>query len=135
MGPVLAESIARFFAERHNRDVIAALRRGGVHWPESEPQRASAGSLAGLTFVLTGTLPELTREDAKARIEEQGGKVAGSVSRKTSLVCARTASGIASHGVRATKCASSSIALPMTVSVAQGMSCRGDDSGFARAAV
>ena len=93
VGPVLAESIARFFAERHNRDVIAALRKRGVHWPESEPQRASAGPLAGLTFVLTGTLPGLAREDAKARIEERGGKVAGSVSRKTSYVVAGADSG------------------------------------------
>jgi len=93
VGPVLAESIARFFGERHNRDVIAALRKAGVHWPETAPQRASAGPLAGLTFVLTGTLPGLTREDAKARIEEQGGKVAGSVSRKTSYVVAGADSG------------------------------------------
>jgi DNA ligase (NAD+) len=93
VGPVLAESIARFFAERHNREVIAALRKAGVHWTESEPQRASAGPLAGLTFVLTGTLPGLTREDAKARIEEAGGKVAGSVSRKTSYVVAGADSG------------------------------------------
>jgi DNA ligase (NAD+) len=93
VGPVLAESIARFFAERHNREVIAALRKAGVHWTESEPQRASAGPLAGLTFVLTGTLPGLTREDAKARIEEAGGKVAGSVSRTTSYVVAGADSG------------------------------------------
>jgi DNA ligase (NAD+) len=93
VGPVLAESIARFFAERHNREVIAALRKGGVHWPETEPQRASAGPLAGLTFVLTGTLPQLAREDAKARIEEKGGKVAGSVSKKTSYVVAGADSG------------------------------------------
>jgi DNA ligase (NAD+) len=93
VGPVLAESIARFFGERHNRDVIAALRKAGVHWPETAPQRASAGRLAGLTFVLTGTLPALTREDAKALIEEQGGKVAGSVSKKTSYVVAGADSG------------------------------------------
>jgi len=93
VGPVLAESIARFFAEPHNREVIAALRKQGVHWPETAPQRASAGPLAGLTFVLTGTLPELTREDAKARIEEKGGKVTGSVSKKTSYVVAGADSG------------------------------------------
>ena len=93
VGPVLAESIARFFAERHNREVIAALRERGVHWPESAPQRATAGPFAGLTFVLTGTLPGLTREDAKARIEEMGGKVAGSVSKKTSYVVAGADSG------------------------------------------
>jgi len=88
VGPVLAESIVRFFAEGHNRDVIAALRAAGVRWPESAPERAIAGQLAGLTFVLTGTLPTLSREDAKARIEAEGGKVAGSVSQKTSYVVA-----------------------------------------------
>ena len=88
VGPVLAESIARFFAERHNRDVIAALRKAGVHWPETAPQRAAAGRLTGVTFVLTGTLPTLAREEAKALIEDQGGKVAGSVSRKTNYVVA-----------------------------------------------
>ena len=93
VGPVLAESIVRFVAERHNRDVIAALRAAGVRWSESEPQRASAGRLAGLTFVLTGTLPTLSREDAKARIEADGGKVAASVSKKTSYVIAGTDSG------------------------------------------
>jgi DNA ligase (NAD+) len=85
---VLAESIADFFAERHNRDVIAALRRAGVRWDETEPQRAARGKLAGLTLVLTGTLPTLTRDDAKAAIEAAGGKVAGSVSKKTDFVVA-----------------------------------------------
>ena len=88
VGPVLAESVADFFAERHNRDVIAALRKAGVHWSESTPQRAVRGKLAGLTLVLTGTLPTLTREDAKAAIEVEGGKVAGSVSKKTDYVVA-----------------------------------------------
>jgi DNA ligase (NAD+) len=88
VGPVLAESIVGFFAERHNRDVIAALRRAGVHWPETEPQRAPAGRLTGLTFVLTGTMPTLAREDAKALIEAAGGKVAAGVSKKTSYVVA-----------------------------------------------
>ena len=88
VGPVLAESIARFFAERHNREVIAALRKAGVHWTESAPQRAVRGRLADLTLVLTGTLPTLTREDAKAAIEAEGGKVAGSVSKKTDYVIA-----------------------------------------------
>jgi DNA ligase (NAD+) len=88
VGPVLAESIARFFAEPHNREVIAELRAAGVRWRETTQQRASAGRLAGLTFVLTGTLPTLTREDAKALIESEGGKVATSVSKKTSYVVA-----------------------------------------------
>jgi len=88
VGPVLAESIVRFFAEPHNRDVIAALRAAGMHWRESAPERAPAGKLAGLTLVLTGTLPTLAREEAKARIEAEGGKVAASVSKKTSYVVA-----------------------------------------------
>ena len=93
VGPVLAESIAGFFAERHNRDVIAALRHAGVHWPESVPQRAPAGRLTGLTFVVTGTMPTLSREDAKALIEAEGGKVAASVSKKTNYVIAGAEAG------------------------------------------
>jgi DNA ligase (NAD+) len=88
VGPVLAESILLFFAEPHNREVIAQLRRAGVEWPESAPQRAAKGKLADVTFVLTGTLPSLSREEAKELIEEQGGKVAGSVSKKTNYVVA-----------------------------------------------
>jgi DNA ligase (NAD+) len=89
VGPVLAESIAAFFAEKHNREVIARLRAAGVHWPEHAPAaKAPAGPLAGLTIVLTGTLPTLTRDEAKAMIEEAGGKAAGSVSAKTSYVVA-----------------------------------------------
>lgn len=88
VGPVLAESIAQFFAEPHNRDVIAQLRAAGVHWPETTPRQAKAGKFSGLTFVITGTLPTLSRDDAKALIEENGGKVAGSVSKKTSYVVA-----------------------------------------------
>ncbi len=88
VGPVLAESIAQFFAEAHNRDVIAQLRAAGVHWREHAPQKAAQGALAGLTLVLTGTLPSLTRDAAKALIEAAGGKVAGSVSKKTSYVVA-----------------------------------------------
>ena len=93
VGPVLAESIARFFAEKHNRDVIAALRKAGVHWAETAPQRAATGRLNGVTFVLTGTLPTLGREGAKALIEAVGGKVAGSVSRKTNYVVAGSDAG------------------------------------------
>jgi DNA ligase (NAD+) len=88
VGPVLAESIARFFVEPHNRQVIAALRAAGVRWPESAPGAPTAGPLVGVTFVLTGTLPTLTRDEAKARIEAAGGKAAGSVSAKTRYVVA-----------------------------------------------
>jgi len=88
VGPVLAQSIRQFFTERHNREVIAQLRAAGVQWPETSPQRKAAGRLAGMTFVLTGTLPTLSRDDAKQLIEDQGGKVAGSVSKKTNYVVA-----------------------------------------------
>jgi DNA ligase (NAD+) len=95
VGPVLAESIARFFAEPHNREGIAALRAVGVRW--SEHARAAGrpvdGPLAGLTLVLTGTLPTLTRDEAKAMIESAGGKVAGSVSKKTDYVVAGVEAG------------------------------------------
>jgi DNA ligase (NAD+) len=94
VGPVVAMSIARFFAERHNRDVIAALRWRGVQWEEGRPRRAApAGRLAGKTFVLTGTLPRMTREDATALIESHGGKVTGSVSKKTDYVVVGTEAG------------------------------------------
>ena len=87
VGPVVAESIARFFAEAHNREVIGELRAAGVRWPEHEGRAAAAPRpLEGRTFVLTGTLPSLTRDEAKARIEALGGKVAGSVSAKTHFV-------------------------------------------------
>jgi DNA ligase (NAD+) len=88
VGPVVASSIARFFAEPHNREVITQLRAAGVHWTEGAPQRAPAGRLAGKTFVLTGTLPTWTRDEAKDRIEAAGGKVAGSVSGKTDYLVA-----------------------------------------------
>ncbi len=88
VGPVLAESIARFFAEPHNREVIEQLRAAGVHWLEGEPQRPVRGRCAGLVFVLTGALPTLTRDEAKALIEAEGGKVAGSVSKNTNYVVA-----------------------------------------------
>jgi DNA ligase (NAD+) len=88
VGPIVAQSILQFFAEPHNREVIATLRGAGVHWPESTGLQQSAGSLAGKTLVLTGTLPTLARDAAKDRIEAAGGKVAGSVSKKTDYVVA-----------------------------------------------
>ncbi|MFL6579942.1 MAG: NAD-dependent DNA ligase LigA [Burkholderiales bacterium] len=88
IGPVVAQSIVHFFGERHNRDVIAQLRAAGVHWPDEQVVRAAALPLAAKTFVLTGTLPTLTRDEAKQRIEAQGGKVTGSVSKKTDYVVA-----------------------------------------------
>ncbi len=88
VGPIVAQSIALFFAQPHNREVIDGLRAAGVEWPLLPSTPREAQPFAGLTFVLTGTLPDLGREDAKARIEALGGKVAGSVSAKTSFVVA-----------------------------------------------
>jgi len=93
VGPVVAASIARFFAEPHNREVIEQLRAAGVRWTEGTPRRAPAGKIAGQTFVLTGTLPHWTRDEAKDRIEAAGGKVAGSVSKKTDYVVAGSEAG------------------------------------------
>jgi DNA ligase (NAD+) len=86
VGPVVAESLRIFFAEPHNRTVIERLRAAGA-WKDGEA-RPRLGALAGRTFVLTGTLPNLTRDQARERIEALGGKVAGSVSKKTDYVVA-----------------------------------------------
>lgn len=88
VGPVVASTIAQFFAEAHNREVIAQLRALGVQWDESAPVAAANGAAAGKTFVLTGTLPNLSRDQAKEMIEAAGGKAAGSVSKKTDYVVA-----------------------------------------------
>jgi DNA ligase (NAD+) len=88
VGPVVAQSIAHFFAEQHNRAIIAQMRAAGVNWPETEVAQAAKQPLSAKTFVLTGSLPNLTREEAKERIEAKGGKVAGSVSKKTDYVVA-----------------------------------------------
>lgn len=84
VGPVVAASIAAFFHEPHNRQVISALRKAGVQWPEhTGMQHARLGPLSGKIFVLTGTLANMARDDAKASIQALGGKVSGSVSLKT----------------------------------------------------
>ncbi len=93
VGPVVAQSIHEFFAEPHNCEVVEQLRAAGVHWPEHEPARHQDGPLVGKTLVVTGTLPSLTRDEAKALIEAAGGKVAGSVSKKTDYVVAGEAAG------------------------------------------
>ncbi|MDW8336206.1 MAG: NAD-dependent DNA ligase LigA [Tepidimonas sp.] len=94
VGPVVARSIRTFFDQPHNREVVEQLRACGVHWDEG-PAIAAAGPqpLAGKTLVLTGTLPTLTREQAKALIEAAGGRVSDSVSRKTDYVVAGQAAG------------------------------------------
>jgi DNA ligase (NAD+) len=93
VGPVVAASIARFFAEPHNVEVIEQLRAAGVHWVEGEAVAVVSSPIAGKTFVLTGTLPTLSRDEAKDMIEALGGKVAGSVSKKTDYVVAGAEAG------------------------------------------
>ena len=88
VGPVVAESVAQFFSEPHNREVISGLLGAGVHYEAAAPRPAATGAAAGRIFVLTGTLPNLTRDEAKARIEAAGGRVTGSVSKKTDFVVA-----------------------------------------------
>lgn len=87
IGPIVASRIQAFFAEEHNQDVIRQLIESGVRWEEYAPAaRATEGPLAGKTFVLTGTLADMTRDEAKARIQALGGKVSGSVSQKTDFL-------------------------------------------------
>ena len=93
VGPIMAGHIAAFFEERRNREAIDALRKAGVRWKESAPQRKTAGPLAGQTVVLTGSLSSLARDEAKDKLEALGAKVAGSVSKKTSFVVAGEAAG------------------------------------------
>jgi DNA ligase (NAD+) len=95
VGPVVAAAIARFFAEPHNREAIRQLRAAGVAFDEPGPlPRPSAdGPFAGKIAVLTGTLASMSREEAKARIEALGGKVTGSVSKKTDYVVAGAEAG------------------------------------------
>jgi DNA ligase (NAD+) len=90
IGPVVAESIRAFADEPHNRALIDKLAAAGVNMSSLQPELGTGGHgpLSGKTFVLTGTLPSMTREDATAEIERLGGKVSGSVSRKTSYVLA-----------------------------------------------
>lgn len=93
VGPVVADSIHTFFAQPHNREVVEQLRACGVHWEEGEPAEKAPQILAGLTVVLTGTLPTLGRDAAKDMLEAAGAKVSGSVSKKTSYVVAGAEAG------------------------------------------
>ena len=93
VGPIVAKSIRTFFEQPHNREVVEQLRACGVTWAEGEPAAVAPRPLAGKTFVITGTLPILSRDDAKDRIEAAGGKVAGSVSKKTDYVVAGAEAG------------------------------------------
>jgi DNA ligase (NAD+) len=94
VGPVVAASIRSFFEQPHHREVVEQLRACGIGWTETDGTAdTSPKPLAGLTLVLTGTLPTLGREEAKALVEAAGGKVAGSVSKKTHYVVAGSEAG------------------------------------------
>jgi DNA ligase (NAD+) len=90
---VVAQSIFEFFREAHNREIITELIQSGIHWTEGAGKNVSTGSLLGKAFVLTGTLPNLSREQAKEMIEAAGGKASGSVSKKTNYVVAGAEAG------------------------------------------
>ena len=93
VGPVVAHSLRTFFDQPHNREVVEQLRACGVHWTEGPPTPGANLPLAGKTYVLTGTLPTLSREQAKEMLEAAGAKVAGSVSKKTHGVIAGAEAG------------------------------------------
>jgi DNA ligase (NAD+) len=94
VGPVVAQSLRAFFDQPHHREVVEQLRAAGIHWPEEQGGFDTGPKpLAGLTFVLTGTFPTLSRDAAKDLIEAAGGKVSGSVSKKTHHVVAGTDAG------------------------------------------
>ena len=88
VGPVVAQSIHTFFEQAHNREVVAQLRACGLQWEEGAPAERKPTPLSGKTLVITGTLPTLSRDEAKDLIEGAGGKVAGSVSKKTHYLLA-----------------------------------------------
>jgi DNA ligase (NAD+) len=93
VGPIVAQSLRTFFDQPHNREVVEQLRACGVTWAEGEPTAGASLPLAGQTFVLTGTLPTLSRDQAKDMLEALGAKVAGSVSKKTHGVVAGAEAG------------------------------------------
>ncbi len=88
VGPVVAQSIVQFFAEPHNREVVAQLLAAGIVFERMPRAERGSGKVSGRIFVLTGTLPNLARDEAKQLIEAKGGRVTGSVSKKTDYVVA-----------------------------------------------
>jgi len=93
VGPVVAQHVADFFANAENRDVIAELLGAGITWPVIERAPASAQPLLGKTWVLTGTLETMSRDDAKEKLQQLGAKVSSSVSKKTDCVIAGPGAG------------------------------------------
>ena len=93
IGPTVAKSISDFFKQNKNSEVIKSLIKLGVNWPKHDIKKSTSGIFAAKTFVLTGTLSSMSREEAKSIIEINGGKVAGSVSKKTDYVVAGSDAG------------------------------------------
>ncbi len=100
VGPIVAANIRAFFHEHHNLEVIDKLRAAGVHWPAVERTRKDELRLAGKTFVITGTLTSMTRDEAKARLQALGAKVAGSVSKNTTFVVVGDSAGTKAQKAR-----------------------------------
>jgi DNA ligase (NAD+) len=94
IGEVIAKSLTNWYSDSHNKNLVERLRKAGLNFKsELYKPRAAAGPLAGKIFVLTGTMPNLKREEAAARIEAAGAKVSGSVSKKTDFVVAGAEAG------------------------------------------
>ncbi len=88
IGPVVANNVITFFKQKHNREVIDALLKTGIHWPKVNSQVSQAQPLSGKTFVITGTLSDMSRDEAKQALQALGAKVTGSVSKNTDYVVA-----------------------------------------------
>ncbi|MDP6968325.1 MAG: NAD-dependent DNA ligase LigA [Gammaproteobacteria bacterium] len=93
VGPIVAGRIVHFFADQHNQQVIYQLRAAGINWPENKPTPAQALPLTGTTYVVTGTLNTMGRDQVKAKLQAYGAKVAGSVSKKTDYLIAGAKAG------------------------------------------
>ncbi|MEJ2181743.1 MAG: helix-hairpin-helix domain-containing protein, partial [Gammaproteobacteria bacterium] len=86
IGPIVASHIVKFFKQKHNKQVIKKLLKAGVHWPAVEQAHKADSQLAGKTFVITGTLESMKRNELKDKLQSLGAKVTGSVSKKTDYV-------------------------------------------------
>lgn len=93
VGPIVARHTADFFADKHAQDLLTALQQAGIHWPDIAVKTAAQLPLAGMTYVITGTLETLSRSEGKSKLEDLGAKVANSVSKKTSCVVAGPGAG------------------------------------------
>jgi DNA ligase (NAD+) len=93
VGPKIAASIAQFFRETRNRELVERLRGAGLQFQYEFNKKKTVGPLAGMTFVITGTLKSLSRDEAKLQIEKAGGKVGASVTSKTTFLVAGEESG------------------------------------------